>query len=488
MTAVEPSATCRAPHVGLRFSPDGHVHACCANDTYPLGHVAQDSLRDVWQGERVAALRAALDAGDYSLGCRDCGREHALGKRTQTPAVDYDMFPQPAAPMAWPKRVEFALSNTCNLQCVHCNGDLSSSIRSQREHRPPLRSSYGDEFFAQLPELLEHVEVAVFIGGEPFLARECRRVWDLMIELGVEAEVHVTTNGTVWDDRVERYVRSLRMNVAVSMDGATAATNDAIRSGSTHREVIANRDRFLAAARSYGGGFCLNHCLMAQNWDELADFLREGDRLDVPVHVIPVMYPASMSLFALPADELAEIIETMECSRRARRLRRNRPAWDASIGHLRAHLSRLRAETARVPMETATVQPVTLALRRGAPPVDEQVERLRRDLESWAGQDAMVLRTSYGVLRAVDAPEWARFLGIEDLVGRPMDEVEALVDARLGPIVDLRPEQTSSGVTVLGHGRRVGDHDVAFRTIVVADWGVLTATPDPLHEVVGGAG
>ena len=59
-----PSATCRAPHVALRFSPQGQVHACCVNDLYPLGHVEEASLAEIWRGERADRLRAALDRGD----------------------------------------------------------------------------------------------------------------------------------------------------------------------------------------------------------------------------------------------------------------------------------------------------------------------------------------------------------------------------------------------------------------------------------------
>lgn len=475
-----PSATCRAPHVALRFSPDGHAHACCVNDRYPLGHVANDSLLAIWRGEAMERMRTALDVADYSLGCQDCEVEFLAGQRLQTHAEAYDRFPQPPEPLEWPKRVEFALSNTCNLQCVHCNGDLSSAIRAQREHRAPLRSSYGDEFFAQLPDLLRHVEVAVFIGGEPFLAREARRVWDLMIELGVQPEVHVTTNGTVWDERVEHYLRALRMNVAVSVDGATAATNDAIRLGSEHAEVVANRDRFLAATRSYGGAFCLNHCLLAQNWQELCAVLREADGLDVPVHVIPVMYPPSMSLFSLPAEELAPIVDRLGRTRGARRLRRNRAAWDATLAHLRAHLRLLRSGTVQ-----PSAQSVAIGPRPGPAPDPAGIERLRAELAEWAGQPPLAMKTEHGALAGVEVPEWAASLGLEALIGRPMVDVEAYVDERLGPIVDLRTEPAEAGVSVLVHARRVGDREVAFRTVLLADWGVLSATPGSLGELLG---
>ena len=477
MTLAVPSATCRAPHVGLRFSPDGHAHACCVNHRYPLGHVANDSLQDIWRGAALLRLRDALDVGDYSRGCQDCETEHRLGARLQTHAEAYDRFPQPEVPLAWPKRVEFALSNTCNLQCVHCNGDLSSAIRAQREHRAPLPSSYGDQFFAQLRELLPHVEVAVFIGGEPFLAREARRVWDLMIELDVRPEVHVTTNGTVWDERVEHYLRTLRMNVAVSVDGATAATNDAIRQGSDFGEVVANRDRFLATTRSYGGAFTLNHCLLEQNWRELCAVLQEGDDLDVPVHVIPVMYPSAMSLFTLPTDDLAAVVEDLEATPGAHRLGRNRGSWNGALAHVRAELLRREAKG------PGPGQAVVLSVRPRRPVASEDVAAVRGELETWAGQPPLALRSEFGVLRSVEVPAWAVGLGLEALVGRDMGEVEAHVESRMGPTVREHVDETEERYLALRATRRVGGRDVDFRIAVLEGWGVLTATraaPDEL--------
>jgi radical SAM protein with 4Fe4S-binding SPASM domain len=185
-----PSATCRAPHVALRFSPDGRVHACCVNSHYELGRIGERTITEIWNGPELAELRLALDDADFSLGCQDCAVLVSAGSRQQTHAEQFDRFPAPApgAP-GWPRRLEFALSNTCNLQCVQCNGELSSSIRTQRELRPPLPSPYGEAFFAELAAFLPHVEVAVFIGGEPFLSRECRTVWDLLIERDLRPEV-----------------------------------------------------------------------------------------------------------------------------------------------------------------------------------------------------------------------------------------------------------------------------------------------------------
>jgi len=469
----------------MRFSPTGEVHACCVNDQFPLGRIGEQSIADIWRGSARARLRDALDRADYSLGCRDCEADYLSGHRLQTHAEQFDRYPE-APPPPWPKRLELALSNTCNLQCVHCNGDLSSAIRAQREHRPPLRSPYDDAFFEELREVLPHVEVAVFIGGEPFLARECQRVWDLLIEMDLHPEVHVTTNGTVWNDRVEHYLHALCMNVAVSIDGATSATNDAIRVGSSLDEVAVNRDRFVAATRSYGAAFCWNHCLMVQNWRELAGVLLEADRLDLGVHVIPVTYPTRYSLYALPADDLAPIVlgleeQGEELVRRLDPARGSLTSWEATLAHLRDHMQRLEAVSPRGP---AAPVPVTLEPRR-RPATPNELDALRGELHAWAGQDLLVVRAEEGVVLGVEAPDWAALLDAERWVGWRLEALQADVIGLLGELDDLVVEQPGPRIQSITCTVRSGGSVVPIRTVVIDEWGLLIATPCPALELSG---
>lgn len=261
----------------------------------------------------------------------------------------FDRFVQPAS-RAWPSRLELALSNTCNLQCTMCNGELSSAIRTQREGREPLPKVFDDDFFEQLEPFLTHAEEIELIGGEPFLAREVTRVCDALLRLGARPRIHVTTNGTVWNPRVESMIRELSMSVSVSIDAATPATLEAIRVGVTHAEVLANRDAIRAAVIESGGSFTQNCCLMVENWHELGDVLLDAEAIDVRVEVIPVMYPAESSLFCLPDDELADVSRQLrhQGATLRKRLDRNRLAWDQSLARIDAHLS--QARTGAVPV------------------------------------------------------------------------------------------------------------------------------------------
>lgn len=480
---------CRGPAVSMHFSPVGKVLACCQNGDYSFGEVATSSLQDIWQGMRRQRMVESFAAGRYPAGCELCEVEHVLGNRSSTPAAAFDRFEDESP--AWPRQLEFTLSNRCNLACIQCNGDQSSTIRSKRESRLPIPLTYTDSFFEQLPPFLQHAEIVNFLGGEPFLAPEARRVWDLLLDTSRKSVVNITTNATVWNDAVHDYVYGLKMDFVVSIDGATKETFEAVREGAHYDRVIGIRDRLLAATRSYGGNFQLNYCLLRANWHELGPFVLQADELDVDVNIIPVFDPKAHSLFTLPADELAPIVERLGKvdSRLRARLGRNRGRWDDVVRVLRDQLIRVGSDGAR------DARMVHIRTERASDGRHLEAEnRLRserlvgdaeRDLRAWAGRDGIEVTIDAGVVQAVRAPAWATPLHTDEWVGLDIESIGAVGAARMGK-VELSPPQDLSGgdgLVVLSESVvRSGDGTYRFRTVYSPFLGrMLVNTPDPLR-------
>lgn len=332
------AAACYAPFTSLYLNTNGDVIACCKNTSYVLGNVAQSSLLDIWRGKRVNALRKALGDYKFGLGCEFCEWQIQSREFGQVYTRTFDDLPLSGQDPQWPSMLEFALSNTCNLACVMCYGELSSTIRSQREGLPPLPKTYDDRFFADLAAFLPHLHRAKFFGGEPFLASESYRVWDLMIEAGLSTPCHVTTNGTQWNSKVERVLAALPISLSISVDGATKATAESIRINMDFDVVTANVERFLAYTRRRGTYFSLTYCLMRQNWHEFGAYLQYAERLGVEVFVNTVIDPVSCSLYTLPPAELAAIVARLEAEdsrQHCSQLPRNGGVWRTALETLR---------------------------------------------------------------------------------------------------------------------------------------------------------
>jgi MoaA/NifB/PqqE/SkfB family radical SAM enzyme len=294
----------------MDFDPAGNVQACCVNAMYPLGNVRNASIREIWEGERARKLRRAIEREDLGYGCGVC--RHRLEFDAGDPASwYYNNFPAAQPDPEWPWLMVFALHNTCNAACIMCGGDLSSKIRSQREHRPPLERAYGDRFFEELEEFLPHLGIAEFRGGEPFLMPEHFRIWDSLIRLDHRIPCNVTTNGTILNDKVERVMEELPFSFVVSIDGSTPETLEAVRVGVAWDALMANIPKFLRYTRARGTHFHLSTCALQQNWQELPDIFRIAASLGVPLAVQPVL-DQRFGLHRLPTRELIEVARALE--------------------------------------------------------------------------------------------------------------------------------------------------------------------------------
>jgi len=357
-------SACYAPYTSLYFNTNGDVIACCKNTTYVLGNVATQSLEEIWRGKKANAMRKALKDYKFGVGCEFCEWQLQGGQYDQVYATIFDELPVAGLDAEWPARMEFTVSNTCNLACVMCYGVLSSTIRAHREKLPPLPKVYDDRFFADLRKFLPHLKDAKFFGGEPFLAQENYRIWDMMIEDGINIPCHVTTNGTQWGKKVERVLEALPCSISVSLDGATKQTVESVRVNANFEEVRANVERFLAYTRRRRTHFSLTYCLMRQNWHEFGDYLRYGEERGVKVFINTVVNPADCSLYTLPAAELEAIakrMDEMDAREGYSKLPRNGETWTSAVQALhknadekqRARIEEIkRARFAKDPVST----------------------------------------------------------------------------------------------------------------------------------------
>jgi molybdenum cofactor biosynthesis enzyme MoaA len=431
----------------MYFHPDGTVRACCST-THEFGYAGmgprhRTSLADLWQGVAADQHRTALSVGDFSLGCQECEVAINAGSRDLSLAAYFDDY-RDGSPHAYPRMMDFALSNRCNLACVMCSGDYSSTIRRRREGRLPLPKAYGDEFHAELREFLPHLHRAHFKGGEPFLSAEARRVWDDMVQLGCDCTTVVTTNGTIWNANVERYVRDLGMNVDISVDAIDRGRLEAIRQGIRADRFWDNVGHLAAAARDVGGRVTLNFCLMTLNWDQLADFFVEADRMGAYPHVLLVTEPPEYSLLDLPVADLARIVRSLE--RRGKRLKRQLGSglaeWTAQLERLHQHVE----------------SPVSI--RRSAPPSSPDAPvtwfdgftmsdeaRQGRIAGSAPSVEALVLRVRGEQIDGLELqPAWAAWLDCENWLGHGVAEIPTLVGRRVGAEPAVAVEQEGDGV------------------------------------------
>ena len=148
--------------------------------------------------KKIADRELMLNGEWPEGGCEYCKDLETAGGRSDRMFyldVDYisppELVDNPVATSVTPRIVEVFLNNTCNLKCVYCEADLSSSIQKENkefgtfksknvqiiDYNPvvPNRDEYVEQFFIWLENNYQHIERFHILGGEPFIQQEIER-------------------------------------------------------------------------------------------------------------------------------------------------------------------------------------------------------------------------------------------------------------------------------------------------------------------------
>ena len=133
-------------------------------------------------------------------------------------------------PLRAPVNVTWEITSKCNLRCRHC---LSAGMSENQSGELSF-----DQCRAFIDEL-DRMEIFQinFGGGEPFLREDFVDILEYAHSKGIPT--CVSTNGTVHGASLAHRLAGMPLlRIQVSLDGATAATNDAIRGAGTFERIL----------------------------------------------------------------------------------------------------------------------------------------------------------------------------------------------------------------------------------------------------------
>jgi mycofactocin radical SAM maturase len=169
-----------------------------------------------------------------------------------------------------PVNVTWEIAGSCNLRCRHClSADLMAHCGAELD-------------FGQCCRIIDDLDrIGVFQinfgGGEPFLREDFLDILDYAHKKSITT--CVSTNGTLLDERIAARLKSMEMlYIQVSLDGATAATNDRIRGVGTFEKIVAGVELL---ARAGLPGLSTNTVVTGINIHEIAAIYEFGKRRGV---------------------------------------------------------------------------------------------------------------------------------------------------------------------------------------------------------------
>lgn len=137
-----------------------------------------------------------------------------------------------------PYLIDWAITNRCNLECLHCRGMASREL----DGKTVLKVAQ------QIPSLKPGW--VIIEGGEPLLREELFEVIEIITQSKVK--VYLIINGMLLDDNIARKLAKLNVHLMISIDGADRESYEEIRRGASFKKLkrsveIANEYKILDA-------------------------------------------------------------------------------------------------------------------------------------------------------------------------------------------------------------------------------------------------
>ncbi len=333
------------PFTGLATREDGAVKICCRSQ--PIGWIQEQSLEQIWNGEKMREVRRQVQNGERPDVCKPCfdledqGVESLRQRHIKgdIPEARINLYPSALAkltnnytmPFEFPT-MEIKLNNLCNLKCRMCNPLDSTNwkdwdavvpfYKKENNYLVPTIDRLVDtpgkyigpfddssNWWDSFEKLIPHFKRVEFAGGEPLMDPQHYKILDMLKPYAHQIEIKYATNGTTLGISKGRTIhdywphfRSVAVNV--SIDGIHDVYNY-IRTNSNFSEVEENikEIKSIPNVSRVVGAFTAQAGNILQAADCIDYFL---NKLGIVFYSHRVSYPNVLSAQVLP-NELKKI-------------------------------------------------------------------------------------------------------------------------------------------------------------------------------------
>ena len=291
---TESKTFCMYPWIHLHAYPTGDAYPCChAEMLEKVGNCQQQSMKEIWSGDKMKQLRESMLEEKAHPACTRCyeqetagffsGRKSANKHHGHQIKKGLDIDP-PFEMTYW----DIRFSNLCNLSCRSCGHIFSSSWYQDQlklagpnwgKGNKPLfwAGRHETDMIEQLYEHLDYVEQIYFAGGEPLMMDEHYLILEELERRGrFDVRLIYNTNFTktkLKDRYVFDYWKKFKsVAVGASLD-AMGERAEYIRKGTVWSDIETNRKIMMDMCPNVD--FYISPTLSIQNALHLPDFHRE---------------------------------------------------------------------------------------------------------------------------------------------------------------------------------------------------------------------
>lgn len=230
---------CNKPFTFVEVGRNGDVIVCC-NSWNPavIGNVLEQSLEEIWCGEKAQIIRETIVDGSYKYCNYDtCPRilnKIYLQEHTETNRLRL----QRKGKSKTPSMLHFAVDNSCNLSCPSCRVSKISQLQDDRKERAYQIITRSLDSMFQYPHE-EHKVVSMDGSGETFSSDVYRRIFEThdvftRTYQWPNLRFRLLTNGTMMTAKIQNkysHLFSHLQELEVSIDAGNRESYERVRVG-----------------------------------------------------------------------------------------------------------------------------------------------------------------------------------------------------------------------------------------------------------------
>jgi radical SAM protein with 4Fe4S-binding SPASM domain len=320
---------CPMPFCHVNVKQEGKVSACWR---YPdrIGDYTNESIVEIWNGDKLKTLRKQLLNGERPEGCRSCWDMEDSGVKStrQQTTEDYKKIidfetvttlisDDYSMPLGNLKSVEVRFDNICNLMCRHCSPDYSSvweiavkrdevlnkkmielgTFRKQEEH-----VKLNDQIIDEIGSLSDNLIEVMLAGGEPLYHNKHYKFIESLLPNANKIMLSYNSNLTTLEYKgkniLDLWKNFRRVLLRVSIDG----DRDCYQYVRVHNDldkVEANIARVIDLPNTKVSATCTTSLLNITRLTSIVEYFLS---LGTYFHTSIVQYPRALNPKLLPQE------------------------------------------------------------------------------------------------------------------------------------------------------------------------------------------
>lgn len=316
---------CILPWMHLATNASGNYRVCCNSipgknfilkqDGTPY-KIYKDDIKEVWSSPTYKKIREQFLNNERPEICQRCFREEDSGLKSARQGwneqwmFDYEKNVDPSIQI---KYVDIRLGNLCNLRCRMCNPyasnqwvkewDLINKWESDSEKNRLAKMDWPNspKTWQNLIPILDTVKMIYLTGGEPTLATEQYKLFDICIERNIAKKITLKYNSNLINipsKMIEYWKHFKKIKMNASIDGI-GIVNEYIRYPSNWNNVEKQLKTFIEMNVSLQ----VHVTVQIYNAFHLSDIFDYFDKLNIIPYLNILNHPDYLNIRVLPKDK-----------------------------------------------------------------------------------------------------------------------------------------------------------------------------------------